>query len=491
MRWSYKKLSIFALILCIANSAVAAPSLVSPARLRIGARAEQIVGGKLYCAVGASGFRLGLGRQLKPVATRRVLKKLQKAIDAAPSGGRNSMLRARALVEDCRDRALDTPTPSPTATPTPIERCAGDQFLWQVGAAGDMPPLSTAAAPHIRRDRAGLVNMGWFGALPQIVDDTQDERNRLQWLGIPFIAESGKLIVNGGTPILGDLDLHAAHVARDILALVPNPNFDGFLIFDFEMWWAQWELNDQYFQQRAVADMMLLRPELNADEALAEARQLWEEKGLEFYRATQRIVKQARPHAKVGWYDVMMRHYWSGYASSNGDRFRAINDKILDLHREADYVVASIYQFYSSAVNEAGDPLEMPAGGGAPPNGIAWFERNRQYVYENIREAQRLGELAGGKPVMAYAWSRYHDSAAVSDRFHTVRRPDLFLQIIYPHLLGANYVTIWGAESAVLQRPTLGAMQPYIDNAMAPMVEEYCTGDLLGLAPMTRLIPSN
>jgi hypothetical protein len=133
----------------------------------------------------------------------------------------------------------------------------------------------------------------------------------------------------------------------------------------------------------------------------------------------------------------------------------------------------------------------MPPGGGAPPNGIQWFERNRQYVYENITEAQRLATLAGGKPVMAYAWPRYHNSADPSERYTLVRKPELFLQLIYPMMLGAQHVAIWGAESAALQNSYYGAMQDYVDSELGPMVESYCTGNLSSLQPFTNLLPEN
>lgn len=42
--------------------------------------------------------------------------------------------------------------------------------------------------------------------------------------------------INGGLPQLGNLTAHLAKVRKDVATLLPDPNFDGYAVIDWEVW---------------------------------------------------------------------------------------------------------------------------------------------------------------------------------------------------------------------------------------------------------------
>ena len=221
---------------------------------------------------------------------------------------------------------------------------------------------------------------------------------------------------------------------------------------------------------------------------MTRAKQLWEEFGLSLFIETVRAIRRVRPNAKISWYELINRRYWNGYDSIDGDAHRRMNDRLLPLFRELDFLVISIYQFYASGVDTNG----WPYAEGSPE--VAWpnthFEANRNYVHNNVREAQRLAARVGGKRVMAYAWHRYHNASHSSAAYRGVRKPDLFVQLIYPLLLGVDYVTLWSSETGGLQNSTYTSMQTYLDTEIAPMTDAYCAEDLSPYQPIINLLPT-
>ncbi len=120
---------------------------------------------------------------------------------------------------------------------------------------------------------------------------------------------------------------------------------------------------------------------------------------VEKYVEVIRIIESVHPNVKLGYYAMIpSRNYWDVYENcayndsrreeclANEQAWRDANTQLLPLAMAVDTIYPSLYTFYDN------------------PEGWA------HYALANIEEAERLATLAGGKPVIAYLWPRYHDS---------------------------------------------------------------------------------
>ena len=58
----------------------------------------------------------------------------------------------------------------------------------------------------------------------------------------PTISDSGDK-VNGGVPQNANLSEHLETLARDVVHWIPDPDWSGNAVLDFEAWTTVWELN--------------------------------------------------------------------------------------------------------------------------------------------------------------------------------------------------------------------------------------------------------
>ena len=97
--------------------------------------------------------------------------------------------------------------------------------------------------------------------------------------------------------------------------------------------------------------------------------------------------RAAAPGLPIGYYgNPPIRDYWRAVKGAGTPEYRAWqgdNTRLIPLATKVDALYPSLYTFY------------------ADPSG--WVS----YATENLREARRL---AGGKPVYAFIWPRYHES---------------------------------------------------------------------------------
>ncbi|MBN8551189.1 MAG: hypothetical protein J0M12_17890 [Deltaproteobacteria bacterium] len=443
-----------------------------------------------------------VGTRLVKIDAKATIKLIKQRIKNSRGAAKRAHRNLLAAMQGCVATVQqESEPPAPTIVPTvaatanppaaPVDYCADKKIFWNVGSQAPQSPFDLSAMPHIQKNLI-LINMGWFGAFPDFMPANQEQINRVNWLQIPYSVKGGILYVNSGTPLYGSLEANTEAIARHIVATVPDPAYNGYVVFDFESWFPAWELTQPEMRAEALAQFAAQNPGLGEAAIERGTQELWDEKALAFYVQTAALTKQLRPNAKLGFYDLVSRQYWQGYADPvRGDLLRAWNNKALPVHQLCDFVIADIYQFYRSALDSSGFPLPEPPSWIVPPNGTLYFAGNKRYVEENVNEALRLAAAAGDKPVMAYAWHRYHNSGGPLDAFYLVNPPDLFLQTVYPLMLGAKMITFWGDEIASYQISPLGGLQPYINNVMGPMVEGYCNGNLGPYAPLAELTQAN
>uniref|UniRef100_A0A7E4V5K7 Hyaluronidase n=1 Tax=Panagrellus redivivus TaxID=6233 RepID=A0A7E4V5K7_PANRE len=237
-----------------------------------------------------------------------------------------------------------------------------------------------------------------LGLYPAI-EATYDSTNPLKYNNIA--------IRNGGLPQRNNLTEHLAKVRSDIEKLVPNPDFDGPLVIDYEAWRPVWGLNwgnrriyqeesIKYVQERFPGVSRRLAKLIATDEFNAAARK--------FMTRTIRAVRKLRPHAYVGFYDYTMCNYDAG---KNASVFPACsqphndaNDQLYWLYSESNALFPSIYYYDAIKMDEQ------------------WRQR---YTFARINEAVMVRDLLGWRiPIFPYSKIIYKlDGTSSLDNFYT------------------------------------------------------------------------
>ncbi|MDA9773317.1 hyaluronidase [Saprospiraceae bacterium] len=110
------------------------------------------------------------------------------------------------------------------------------------------------------------------------------------------------------------------------------------------------------------------------------------DKIMNHYIAIYDFAKSLRPKSKIGFYGFPYRDYWH-----REDGWKESNEALMPLMKKVDVLFPSIYDFYEDGVEVS-------------------TERDMSYVKDNVEEALRIAELAGGKEVYPFIWHRYHNA---------------------------------------------------------------------------------
>lgn len=167
-----------------------------------------------------------------------------------------------------------------------------------------------------------------------------------------------------------------------------------------------------------------------------------------FFVVTLQALSKIRPQARVGYYGYPHMPYWM----KNLSEVQRLNDRDAALYRASSALFPSIYLPYKSGKD-------------------ATFAQNQDYINRTVAEARRIAaSLAGGAPVLPYAWHRYHDHEPSGLQLLTDQ--DTALELLHPKQLGARGVVLWGNEqnaSAVAETVAFFARhRDEIDRAAGP-----------------------
>nr|XP_034826542.1 hyaluronidase A-like [Maniola hyperantus] len=261
-----------------------------------------------------------------------------------------------------------------------------------------------------------------------------------------FKGDSGKYRYrNGGVPQQGNLELHLTAFRESLNKSIPNPNFSGVGVIDFESWRPIFRQQFGTLTPYVDLSMNIERKRhwwWPASWQKMEATKRFEDAARIFMQTTLSIAKQMRPNAIWGYYAYPYCFNIANNAMENcSDLVKGENDKIYWLWAESTALYPSVY----SSVNLSTSQL-------------AALVRGR------ITEANRVKKA--GSLVLPYFWYRYRDGGFMSE-------VDLTAVLEALNKTNASGLIMWGSSSDVNTLDKCNELYNYVENTLGPIIKKY------------------
>jgi hypothetical protein len=241
------------------------------------------------------------------------------------------------------------------------------------------------------------------------------------------------------------MQAHLTKVAADVARIIPDPNFSGYAVIDYETWSPIWsrlhnapsgaarDARDGDFKDDWKDHIRQNRPQVIAGlsgDALERAfESSYNASAQRFYLDTLRECKRLRPKAKWGFYGYPFREYYVDYLPMSS-RWKDINT------REMNWLFDSVDVFFPT-VYSLFDTVPSSPNYSRKQNSAA---ENARYISENVKEAVRVSR---GKPVLPFIWFRYHGNAGPNFSGKIVNDTLIRQMLEVPKQAGAQGVVIW------------------------------------------------
>lgn len=267
------------------------------------------------------------------------------------------------------------------------------------------------------------------------------------------------------------MDRHRFKIKDDLAALIPDPNFNGIAILDFEKWHLLWDrtrddpssdpsptaLDNDYktdWEEQILSANPRVFDRLSDKQKEHLLKITYEETTRDFYLATLNECRRLRPKAKWGFFN-----YPTFYGPHVSNHVKQLNEQLAWLWEAVDVLIPSTYaRFYTHVeTSQPGDERFENT-----------IEADRKWILARVGEAVRL---AAGKPVYTIMWIRYEQPLGGgkygSKHFQLLNDVNLNHQLNLPREAGADGVIIWESLSSDF---IVKQVQQYINKKLAPEV---------------------
>lgn len=155
-----------------------------------------------------------------------------------------------------------------------------------------------------------------------------------------------KTYANGGIPQLGDLVAHVGNASVHIQNLIPDEDYDGLAVIDFEAWRPLFEDNYDKLAVYQDASIELVKKQnptwTNKSLIHASAKAQWESAAQMFMESVLILGRQLRPHAFWGYYEFP-RCYGGVLDLECSNSTRKGNDQLMWLYEASTALFPSLY----------------------------------------------------------------------------------------------------------------------------------------------------
>ncbi len=323
----------------------------------------------------------------------------------------------------------------------PVEPYDGPRYLWtRSGKSGKKVDLGSAPIA----ENIIIIYEHWFPESPFYWRDQ---------------------VLGGGIPQLADLEAHKASIGKVLDKHIPDRNFDGWVVLDYEELVPDWESAAEEARHDSLALVVERHGRMSKRETERIAEEEYEAAAGEFLLTTLRMCQDLRPKAKIGFFGLMSVY------NSRIHNFE-ISDAGMALIDEVDVFYPSFY-----ARKKSVDDSRRPGKD-------EW--KAKTYRYKIKREMGMMADVAGDRPMIVFTWLLYHN---LNERYGLtpVAKRDLEIMFTEPFKHGADAIAVWGHADDDRQADWYEKLvKKQAKKIMAKQIKELDRAKIDGKEPGTR-----
>ncbi|XP_062272049.1 hyaluronidase-1 isoform X3 [Scomber scombrus] len=255
--------------------------------------------------------------------------------------------------------------------------------------------------------------------------------------------------INGGVPQNASLVNHLRVASDDINTDIPDRDFNGLAVVDWESWRPVWERNwdtKQLYQEGSRALVQSKHPDWSPAQVEAAARAEFEEAGREFMEQTLKLGQKERPNGLWGYYgfpDCYNYYHENKYTGECPPRALQRNNELFWLWNASSALYPSIY--LSTTMRDLGKDVLL-------------FTQNR------ILEAMRVGAQATPSAPPVFPYSRF----VYTYTLDFLSQEHLVYTIGESAALGSAGIVLWGDGMYAESKASCDSVKSFIDQTLGP-----------------------
>ncbi|XP_006978415.1 hyaluronidase-1 isoform X3 [Peromyscus maniculatus bairdii] len=275
----------------------------------------------------------------------------------------------------------------------------------------------------------------------------------------PYYTSTGEPVF-GGLPQNASLVTHLTHAFQDFKAAIPEPDFSGLAVIDWEAWRPRWAFNwdsKDIYRQRSMALVQAEHPDWPETSVETVAQDQFQEAAEAWMAGTLQLGQVLRPHGLWGYYgfpDCYNHDFLSpNYTGQCSIEIRNQNDKLGWLWNQSSALYPSVY---------------LPAA-------LMGTGKSQLYVRHRVQEAFRVATASRDPhvPILPYVQIFYE----MTD--HLVPLEELEHSLGESAAQGAAGVVVWVSSEETKTKESCQVVKEYVDSTLGPFIVNVTGAALL------------